>query len=115
MHPRDNSIIIDLDAQRSMKGHEILRHLEQQREAISQNSFDAYKREFDLETGVRKQKLDGVKIKRDEIQYVESLESLVGSRSEPALRLPVHRPIRQVRGPRSISDIRGTIGVAEGD
>lgn len=112
MSRREQTITIDLNAQQSIKGHESLKRLEQQREAITQNSFDQYKREFDLETGVRKQKLDGAKIKRDEIQYIETLETLVGCRSEPALRLPAHQPSRPM-GPRSLSDIRGTFGSEE--
>jgi len=77
-----------LNALHSIKGQDVVKRLEQEREAIMQNSFDHYKKEFDLVTGVRKLKFDQVKLHRDENQYVDSIQALVGSRSEPALRMP---------------------------
>mmetsp|Transcript_120630 Transcript_120630/g.375032 ORF Transcript_120630/g.375032 Transcript_120630/m.375032 type:complete len:645 (+) Transcript_120630:56-1990(+) len=90
---RDKLVSISIDPPGSIKNSAVMRRLEQQREACQKQSFDEYSKEYDLATGLKKQRLDPARIAGEENGYLETMASLVGSRSEPALKLlnPVSR------------------------
>lgn len=80
--------VINLESPAMLDKRVVERRLEEQNKASKSQSFDQYKRSYDLVTGVRKQFCDEARLKGDERCYVQRLESLLGSRSEPSLRLP---------------------------
>jgi len=55
-------------------------------DAFRDASFDNMKKDFDILTGQKKQRLDAIALDRDEKMFVERMEGLVGSKSTPAVR-----------------------------
>lgn len=94
---REAFVTISMDPPKRLENQVVFRRLDQQRQGIKQRSFEVYKKDYDLTTGLRKQRLNDESIRQEEFAYVESLEALVGSRSEPALRMHRHRPDLQRR------------------
>mmetsp|Transcript_27878 Transcript_27878/g.64770 ORF Transcript_27878/g.64770 Transcript_27878/m.64770 type:complete len:717 (+) Transcript_27878:21-2171(+) len=60
--------------------------MEKHMTAFRDASFDNMKKDFDILTGQKKQRLDAVALDRDEKSFVERMEGLVGSKSTPAVR-----------------------------
>jgi hypothetical protein len=90
--------VLYLEAPSNIRGRLVAgRRLESQSEAVRLNSFELYKQECDLVTGIRKQFTDGNLLRNAEATYVRKLETLVGSRSTPALRVPVPMDLLETR------------------
>merc|ERR1712232_832453 len=80
--------VVTLEGPGSLDQRVIERRLEEQSKAARSKSFDQYKKDYDLYTGIRRQRYAPERLHEDEKHYVQRLEGLVGSRSEPSLKLP---------------------------
>lgn len=70
-------------------GHEAaMLRLSQHADSFRSTSFEQYRKDYDLITGLKKQRIDEDRLRRDEQGYINGVQQLVGSRSAPALRLP---------------------------
>jgi len=65
----------------------IQKRLEQELDAFKKQSFEQYKKDFDVVTGRKRTRLDGDRLHKEETNTLKRHEALIGSRSTPALRL----------------------------
>jgi len=65
----------------------VLGRLEEHLTQFQANSFAEYVQQFDISSGVRKQRMDPTQMRRAESNYVSSLHDLVGPARQPALKM----------------------------
>merc|ERR1712185_30014 len=79
---------LNLDAARRMNHEFVLGRLQTQLKSFHEKSFKTYAKNHDMYTGQKKLRMDPQKLRHQELDYVQDLQSLVGSSSEVALRFP---------------------------
>lgn len=70
----------------NLKEEVVVSRLQQHMEAFREASFDNVKKDTDILTGQRRQRLDAAALDRDERAFIEKMEAMVGSKSTPAIR-----------------------------
>eukprot|EP00931_Biecheleriopsis_adriatica_P116472 TRINITY_DN92110_c0_g1_i1.p1 TRINITY_DN92110_c0_g1~~TRINITY_DN92110_c0_g1_i1.p1 ORF type:complete len:749 (+),score=179.72 TRINITY_DN92110_c0_g1_i1:34-2247(+) len=78
------TVVIPVEPE-SIKPQVIAQRLQQQMDAFIAQSFDHNKKDHDVLTGQKKHRLCPVDLDKEETAYIAKMESLVGSRSTPAL------------------------------
>lgn len=81
------SLAVTLEPPGPVSREEVKQRLEQELQAFKQNSFEQYKLDYDVCTGLKKHRMDHAGLEREEKEFVNKLETLVGSASAPAFRL----------------------------
>ncbi|CAK9089161.1 unnamed protein product [Durusdinium trenchii] len=76
---------LSMDAS-NLKEEVVTQRLQQHADAFRDSSFDNVKKETDILTGQRRQRLDAAALERDERTFIERIEGLVGNKSTPAIR-----------------------------
>mmetsp|Transcript_105051 Transcript_105051/g.165825 ORF Transcript_105051/g.165825 Transcript_105051/m.165825 type:complete len:255 (-) Transcript_105051:119-883(-) len=80
----------------SLESKVVIDRLEAQRVTMQANSFGVYSKNFDITSGAKKQRMDPAAVRRAESTYVSSMQELVGSAEEPALKM-YDSPAQKVR------------------
>jgi len=70
----------------NLKHEVVASRLVQHMSAFREASFDNMKKDCDILTGQKRQRLDAFALQRDEQSFIERMEGLVGSKSTPAIR-----------------------------
>jgi len=70
----------------NVKAEVVVNRLQQHMDAFRDASFDNVKKDTDILTGQRRQRLDADALDRDEKAFIEKMEAMVGSKSTPAIR-----------------------------
>jgi len=82
---RTQTIVIEPPA--SLKSEVVRSRLQKQAEALRHQSFDHYKRAYDMTTGQKKNSSDPRLLDQEECQYVKKLQGLVGKPYSKAPRM----------------------------
>eukprot|EP00440_Ansanella_granifera_P035893 gb/GFBE01038937.1/.p1 GENE.gb/GFBE01038937.1/~~gb/GFBE01038937.1/.p1 ORF type:complete len:733 (+),score=171.46 gb/GFBE01038937.1/:1-2199(+) len=80
-----NGVVVSMESQ-NLKPEAVTARLQQHMDAFRAGSFEQTKKDNDVLTGLKRSRLDPAALHREESQFITKLESLVGSKSTPALR-----------------------------
>lgn len=79
--------VLSLDPPERLGNQVVINRLKAQVASFKENSFDKYRLEFDLASGAKRHRMDAAGLRSEEARIIGKHQSLLGSRSTPAMRL----------------------------